>query len=58
MKRKKISETIDNINPKYIDEATEYIPKANMLNGLGNIKPMLKNTTVSFLMDVFIQSNR
>lgn len=28
MKRKKISETIDNINPKYIDEATEYIPKA------------------------------
>ena len=29
MKRKKISETIENINPKYIDEATEYIPKAN-----------------------------
>ena len=24
MKRKKISETIENINPKYIDEATEY----------------------------------
>lgn len=39
MKRKKISETIENINPKYIDEATEYIPKANntsksWLNGL------------------------
>ena len=29
MKRKKISETIENINHKYIDEATEYIPKAN-----------------------------
>lgn len=25
---------------------------------IGNIKPMLKNTTVSFLMDVFILSNR
>ena len=24
MKRKKISETIENINPKYIDEATKY----------------------------------
>lgn len=24
MKREKISETIENINPKYIDEATEY----------------------------------
>ena len=24
MKRKKISEAIENINPKYIDEATEY----------------------------------
>ena len=28
MKRKKISETIENINPKYIDEANKYIPKA------------------------------
>ena len=32
MKRKKIFETIDNINPKYIDEATEYIPQAKTVS--------------------------
>lgn len=32
MKRKKISETMDHINPKYIDEAGKYIPKAKSIS--------------------------
>lgn len=54
MKRKKISETIENINPKYIDEATRYNGKVKILQKKSWYKWALAAACFAFVLAVSI----
>lgn len=65
MKRKKISETIENINPKYIDEATGYNGKVKFLQKKSWYKwalaaacfALLLAVSIPFARDLFISQD-
>ena len=54
MKRKKISETLENINPKYIDEATQYNGKVKILQRKAWYKWALGAACFAFVLAVSI----
>ncbi len=54
MKRKQISETIENINPKYIDEATRYSGKVKISKGKVWYKWALAAACFAFVLAVSI----
>lgn len=54
MKRKKISETIENINPKYIDEATRYNGKVKILQKKSWYKWALAAACFAFVLAISI----
>lgn len=54
MKRKQISETIENINPKYIDEATRYSGKVKILQKKSWYKWALAAACFAFVLAVSI----